>query len=67
MVTCIDKVKNNLSKFKSITADDKNTIDERTAIMRQIMIDMTFFENLPPCLEADSKECILASKLKIGL
>ena len=24
------------------------------------MIDMTFFENLPPCLDIDQKECILA-------
>ena len=64
MVSCIDKVKNNLQKFKSIDQSEA-TIGDRTNIMRQIMIDMTEFENLPPCLDADKKECILASKLTI--
>ena len=30
--------------------------------MREIMINLTFFENVPPCDDADKKECILASK-----
>jgi len=30
--------------------------------MRQLMIDLTMFENIPPCLDMDKKECILARK-----
>jgi len=31
--------------------------------MRQLMIDLTFFENIPPCMAMDKKECILAREV----
>ncbi len=36
------------------------TLDERQQAMHQIMIDLTNFENVPPCVQCDPKECILA-------
>lgn len=31
--------------------------------MKQLMIDLTLFENIPPCMAMDQKECILAREV----
>lgn len=55
----VTKVANGLQRYKTI-AETPATLEERTQAMRQIMIDLTLFENTPPCLKCDPKECILA-------
>lgn len=61
MVSPLDKVANGLTKLKSM-GEGRDTLGEREKIIRQLKIDLTFFNNIPPCLEPSAKECILASK-----
>jgi hypothetical protein len=58
----VTKVANGLQRFKAI-AEGAATLDERVRAMRQIMIDVTLFENTPPCMQCDPKECILAREV----
>ena len=62
MTSIIDKVANTLNKYKSI-AEGKATIGERSKLMTQLRIDLTFFENLPPSNPVDARECILAREI----
>ena len=54
----VTKVSNGLQRYKAI-ADTPLTLPERVTAMRQLMIDCTLFDNVPPCLQCDPKECIL--------
>ena len=60
MVSHIDRVANGLQKLKSIT-ENSQTLGEREKIIKQLKVDLTFFQNIPPCFEPSAKECILAS------
>ena len=51
----------NLSAYKSL-GEDAATLEQRTNIMKQLMNDLTIFENIPPCIQVDKRECILARK-----
>lgn len=62
MVSPLQKVQNGLSKFKSLGEGGSEVLEEKVKLMRQIMIDLTAFDNIPPCLRIDPKECILARK-----
>jgi hypothetical protein len=31
--------------------------------VKQLKSDLTFFENIPPCFDAEAKECILAREV----
>ena len=62
-MSSVTKVANGLQRFKQI-AEDASTLDERTKAMNQMMIDLTMFDNTPPCLgPMDPKECILAREV----
>ena len=50
-----------LSSYKALE-EGPATLEQRTNIMRQLMIDLTTFENIPPCVQIDKRECILARK-----
>jgi hypothetical protein len=58
----VTRVANGLQRFKQIE-ERPETLNERSAAMRQLMIDLTNFENLPPCSICDPKECILAREI----
>jgi len=59
----VDKVNKSLSTYKSLE-EGPATLEQRSNIMKQLMNDLTEFENIPPCLAIDKRECILARKLK---
>ena len=61
MVSYIDRVQQGLQKFKSL-GDAPETLEERKNVMRQIKVGLTAFDNIPPCIKCDPKECILARK-----
>lgn len=61
MVSQIDRVVNGLSKLKSIS-EGPATLGDREKTIRQLKIDLTFFQNIPPCIAPDARECVLASK-----
>ena len=58
----IQKVTQGLQNFKSL-ASSPETLEQRKTIMRQLMIDLTTFDNIPPCAQMDKKECILAREV----
>ena len=51
----------NLKTYKEL-GEDPASLEQRTNIMKQLMIDLTNFENIPPCGEIDKRECALARK-----
>lgn len=57
----VEQVNKNLSTYKSLE-ECEATLEQRTNIMKQLMINLTEFENIPPCLQIDKRECILARK-----
>ena len=57
----VDQVNKNLSTYKSLE-ECPATLEQRTNIMRQLMINLTEFDNIPPCIQVDKRECILARK-----
>jgi hypothetical protein len=61
MVSNIERVQQGLQKFKAL-GDGPESLDERTRTMRNVMVGLTNFDNIPPCVKADPKECILARK-----
>ncbi len=62
MTSIIDKVANGLSKLRQLP-ENATTLQERDKIIKQLKTDLTFFQNIPPCFEADAKECILAREV----
>ena len=61
MADSIEKVQKGLSNLKALE-ESPATLPQRQTILRQLMIDLCEFENIPPCLEISKKECILARK-----
>jgi 26S proteasome regulatory subunit N12 len=59
MVSYLQKVETSLQKLKSIE-ESPATLQDRVKLLTSIKIDLTNFQNIPPCLEIDAKECILA-------
>lgn len=59
MTTAIERVTNSLQKLKSL-GDGKDSLAQRDQIVTQMRIDLTSFQNLPPCAKLDMRECILA-------
>ena len=57
----VDQVNKNLKTYKEL-GEDPASLEQRTNIMKQLMIDLTNFENIPPCGEIDKRECALARK-----
>jgi hypothetical protein len=55
----LTKVANGLIRFKAMATTPDNLPDRHRAI-QQLMIDLTNFENVPPCLVIDPEECSLA-------
>ncbi len=66
MASSIDKVANGLSKLKSM-GEGRDTLADREKVVRQLKIDLTFLNNIPPCFHPEPKECILASKCKMKI
>jgi 26S proteasome regulatory subunit N12 len=62
MTSIIDRVANGLTKLKSIS-EGAATIGERDKIVKQLKSDLCFFDSIPPCFEADPKQCILAREV----
>ena len=60
----VEQVNKNLSTYKSLE-EGPATLEQRQNIMKQLMIDLTCFENTPPCVKIDKRECILARKSHI--
>lgn len=56
------RIANNLARFKQIT-ETPETLAERVSAMSKLMVDITNFENIPPCQQCDPKECILAREV----
>lgn len=56
------RIANNLQRYKQI-AETPETLQERVAAMSKLMIDLTNFENIPPCQQCDPKECIIAREV----
>ena len=63
MVSYVQQVQQDLSKFKSL-GEGPESLADRQKVMTQIMIHLTAFDNIPPCEACDPKECILARKLR---
>ena len=57
----VDQVNKSLSSYKALE-EGAATLEQRTNIMKQLMIDLTEFDNIPPCLQIDKRECVLARK-----
>ena len=57
----VEQVNKNLSAYKALE-ECPATLEQRTNIMKQLMINLTEFENIPPCVQLDKRECILARK-----
>tara|TARA_B110000285_G_C14968323_1_gene535234 strand:+ start:108 stop:413 length:306 start_codon:yes stop_codon:yes gene_type:complete len=62
MTTIIDKVNNALQKYKSL-GEGKDSLAQRDALVTQMRIDITSFQNLPPSATLDKRECILAREV----
>ncbi len=60
MASVIDRISNCLTKLKSMPERPDN-LGERDKTVRQLKIDLTFLNNVPPCSDPNPKECILAS------
>ena len=57
----VEQVNKSLSSYKALE-EGPATLAQRTTIMKQLMIDLTAFDNIPPCAQIDKRECILARK-----
>ena len=57
----VDKVHKSLQTYKSLE-EGPATLEQRSTIMKQLMIDLTIFENIPPCIQIDKRECVIARK-----
>ena len=57
----VDTVLKNLTAYKALE-EGQATLTQRTTIMKQLMIDLTAFENIPPCVQINKRECALARK-----
>ena len=62
MTSIVDRVSNGLSKLKQIQ-EGAHTLQERDKMVKQLKGELTFFQNIPPCFEAEAKECILAREV----
>lgn len=62
MTSIVDRVANGLMKLKAIS-EGPATLVERDRTIKQLKTDLTFFQNIPPCFEAEAKECILAREI----
>ena len=62
----VDQVVKSLQTYKSLE-EGPATLEQRKNIMKQLMIDLTMFENIPPCAQIDKRECILARKSSLSL
>jgi len=62
MADSIEKVQKGLSNLKALE-ESPATLPQRQTILRQLMIDLCEFENIPSCLEISKKECILAREV----
>lgn len=62
MSPLIQKVQNNFMRFKQMEQKPEN-LNERYEAMKKLMINLTEFENIPPCQECDPRECILAREI----
>ena len=58
----VKKMRESLKAYTRIEQPSAATLQQRSDLMRQMMIDLTFFENVPPCDDADKIECVLARK-----
>ncbi len=57
----VEQVVKSLAAYKQLE-EGPATLEQRSNIMKQLMIDLTSFDNVPPCLQIDKRECILARK-----
>jgi len=62
MTSIAERVSNGLQKLKSIT-ETPATVGERDKIVKQLKSDLCFFDSIPPCFDADAKQCILAREV----
>lgn len=62
MTSALERVANTLSKLKSIS-ESPATLDARDKLVKQLKSGLTGFQNIPPCFEAEPKECILAREV----
>ena len=62
MSSIVHRVANGLAKLKAIQ-EGPVTLAERDKLVKQLKADLTFFENIPPCFEADPTECTLAREV----
>ncbi len=60
MTTILDKVQSGLQKLKTYH-EDSSTLADREKTIKQLKIDLTFLNNIPPTPFPDAKECVLAS------
>jgi hypothetical protein len=60
--TLTQRISNNLARFKQIP-ETPETLLERSDSMNKLLVDLTNFENIPPCLVCDPKECIVAREV----
>jgi len=58
----VTRIANGLARFKQIE-EKPETLSERSNAMRQLMIELTNFNNLPPCVKCDPAECIVAREI----
>jgi 26S proteasome regulatory subunit N12 len=58
----VTRVANDLQRFKQIE-ERPETLNQRVTVMRQLMVELTSFDNLPPCSVCDPKECVLAREI----
>jgi hypothetical protein len=63
MTTILDKIQSSLAKLKTFH-EEPSTLADREKTIRQLKIDLTFLQNIPPTIVPDPKECILARKIK---
>lgn len=62
MTSVLDKLTNGLSKLRALP-ETPDTLHDRDRLIKQLKADLTFLMNIPPCFEADPKECILAREV----
>ena len=60
MASVIDRITNGLTKLKTMP-EGPASLSDRDKTVRQLKVDLTFLNNIPPCSEPSPKECILAS------
>ena len=57
----VEQVNKYLSSYKALE-EGPATLEQRKNIMNQLMIALTSFDNIPPCVKIDKRECILSRK-----